>query len=115
MRYSRLACGVAVSATLVLAACGTRLPDSAFTQPAHPVTTTTATSPSPSSSTTGNTASDVGVTPTTITIGEIASITNPFDPGEFVGPTYGLQAFVRYTNAHGGVHGRQVVLKVCND
>jgi ABC-type branched-subunit amino acid transport system substrate-binding protein len=115
MRYSRLACGVAVSATLVLAACGTRLPDSAFTQPAHPVATSTATSPSPSSSTTGNTASDVGVTPTTITIGEIASITNPFDPGEFVGPTYGLQAFVRYTNAHGGVHGRQLVLKVCND
>jgi branched-chain amino acid transport system substrate-binding protein len=115
MRYSRLACGLAVSATLVLASCGTRLPNSAFTQPAHPIATSTTTSPSPSGSPTGNTASDVGVTPTTITIGEIASITNPFDPGEFVGPTYGLQAFVRYTNAHGGVHGRQLILRVCND
>ena len=27
----------------------------------------------------------------------------------------GLQAFVRYTNAHGGVHGRQLVLRTCDD
>ena len=62
-----------------------------------------------------NTASDVGVTPTTITIGNIVSKTNPFDPRAFVGPSYGLQAFVHWTNAHGGVHGRQLVLKTCDD
>jgi ABC-type branched-subunit amino acid transport system substrate-binding protein len=62
-----------------------------------------------------NTASDVGVTPTTITIGNIVSKTNPFDPRAFVGPAYGLQAFVRWTNAHGGIHGRQLVLKTCDD
>jgi branched-chain amino acid transport system substrate-binding protein len=62
-----------------------------------------------------NTASDIGVTPTTITIGNISSKDNVFDPRAFVGPIYGLQAFVRWTNAHGGIHGRQIILKTCND
>ena len=62
-----------------------------------------------------NTASDVGVTPTTITIGNIVSRTNPFDPRAFVGPAYGIAAFVHWINAHGGVHGRQLVLKTCDD
>jgi ABC-type branched-subunit amino acid transport system substrate-binding protein len=120
MRPSRLTCALAVSATLALAACGTRLPDSAFSPTATPIAgaTTGPTAPATagtSSSAAANTASDVGVTPTTITIGEIASSTNPFDPQAFVGPTYGLLAFVRYTNAHGGIDGRQLVLKTCND
>ncbi len=63
----------------------------------------------------GNTASDIGVTPTTITVGNIVSKTNPFDPRAFVGPTYGLEAFIHWTNAHGGVHGRQLVLRFCDD
>ena len=62
-----------------------------------------------------NTASDVGVTPTTITIGNIVSKTNPFDPRAFVGPSYGLQAYVNWVNAHGGVHGRKLILKTCDD
>src|SRR3954466_6655500 len=41
-----------------------------------------------------NTASDVGVTASTITIGNIVSKTNPFDPRAFVGPSYGIEAFV---------------------
>ncbi|MBV9291426.1 MAG: ABC transporter substrate-binding protein [Frankiales bacterium] len=147
----------AAGSVLVLAACGTRLPDSAFVRAQQQVGGTSAgpgggplpsggvVAPSgvrpstgasgpaggpssgpnpggggPSSQSTGgggahNTASDVGVTPTTITIGEIASISNPFDPRAFVGPSYGLEAFVRWTNAHGGIHGRQLVLKTCND
>lgn len=101
---------------LGLTACGTRLPDSAFTAPppaagSAPATpNSTASAPLP-----GDTASDVGVTPTTITIGEIVSRTNPFDPTAFVGPMYGLDAFVRYTNAHGGIHGRQIILRTCDD
>jgi ABC-type branched-subunit amino acid transport system substrate-binding protein len=63
----------------------------------------------------GNTASAPGVTARTITIGNISSRTNPFDPRAFVGPLYGLEAFVRYVNAHGGIHGRQLVLKTCDD
>ena len=62
-----------------------------------------------------NTASDVGVTPTTITIGNIISKTNPFDPRAFVGPGYGLEAYVNWVNAHGGVHGRKLILKTCDD
>ena len=152
---------VAVS-TLVLTACGTRLPDSDFVQaqqqqagvPGASVPSASAgpggvvTGPGGSSSgsggtgsggtgsTTGgtggtgstntggtgttnsgaaNTASDTGVTATTITIGNIISKTNPFDPRAFVGPGYGLQAFVDWTNAHGGVHGRKLILKTCDD
>ena len=116
MRHSRLFGALAVSAVLGLAACGTRLPDSAFTSPPQPVAGSTAgPGASPSSSAAANTASDVGVTPTTITIGQIASSTNPFDPQAFDGPVYGLQAFVNYTNAHGGVNGRKLVLKTCDD
>jgi hypothetical protein len=57
-----------------------------------------------------NTASDVGVTATTITLGTISSRTNAFDPTAFVGPTYGVQAFVDDLNRHGGLHGRTVRL-----
>lgn len=118
-RHLRMVPILAVSGSLALAACGTRLPDSAFssssaapsTQPSSPGASPT----SGSSAATGNTASDVGVTPTTISIGQISSSTNPFDPQAFVGPGYGLEAFVRYINAHGGVHGRQLVLHTCDD
>ncbi len=68
-----------------------------------------------SGSSKGNTASAPGVTATTITIGNISSKTNPFDPRAFVGSLYGLEAFVRYTNAHGGIHGRQLIIKSCDD
>jgi branched-chain amino acid transport system substrate-binding protein len=144
----------------VLAACGTRLPDSAFVQAQQqagaPVATGPSGQPLPGASVgpgggsvpgggtlpgggpsggsignggnggnsngnrsggggAGNTASDVGVTATTITIGSISSRTNPFDPRAFVGSLYGIEAFVRWTNAHGGIHGRQLVLKTCDD
>lgn len=65
---------------------------------------------------THNTASDRGVTATTITIGNIVSKTNPFDPRAFVGPSYGIEAFVHWTNAHGGINGRKLVLApTCDD
>ena len=146
------------ASSLVLAACGTRLPDTAFVQAQQqqaggPVATGPSGEPLPGVSTApngkvvggggsvpgggtsaapsggtgpggtgpggsggaGNTASDTGVTATTITIGAISSKTNPFDPRAFVGPLYGIEAFVRWTNAHGGIHGRQLVLKTCDD
>jgi branched-chain amino acid transport system substrate-binding protein len=161
MPHSRLLPALVVTSMLVLAACGTRLPNDAFapqqvvggatTGPAGAGGTTSSTGPNatgskgpggpgnvggsagpngtgpggqtgpngtgPGGRTGGahNTASATGVTPTTITIGEIVSRTNPFDPRAFVGPSYGLQAFVRYTNAHGGIHGRQLILKTCDD
>jgi ABC-type branched-subunit amino acid transport system substrate-binding protein len=111
--------GLALLAVLGLAACGTRESSSAFTSLTPPATAPAATASASTSPTTnpgaGNTASAPGVTPTTITIGEIVSRTNLFDPTAFVGPSYGLEAFVRYTNAHGGIHGRQIILKTCDD
>jgi branched-chain amino acid transport system substrate-binding protein len=62
-----------------------------------------------------NTASDVGVTATTITLGTISSRTNPFDPTAFVGPLYGAQAFVAALNRRGGINGRSVRLVSCDD
>jgi branched-chain amino acid transport system substrate-binding protein len=159
MRRSRILPIVAVSAMLGLAACGTRLPDSAFAPQGRVVagssvgpngqvigphgsttksgngggqsgsTTRSGSGSGPAGSNQGgsgphsgnggstahNFASDTGVTATTITIGQIISRTNPFDPRAFVGPMYGLEAFVRYTNAHGGIDGRQLVLKTCDD
>jgi branched-chain amino acid transport system substrate-binding protein len=132
MRRARLrrtsAVATAAVALVALAACGTRLPDRDFVTPTQPPTVGARPTLSPSSSSTssstptdgssagqGNPASAPGVTPTTITIGQIVSRTNLFDPGGFSGPGYGLEAFVRYTNAHGGLHGRQLVLKTCDD
>ena len=62
-----------------------------------------------------NTASDVGVTPTTITLGTISSRSNAFDPTAFVGPLYGVQAWVDEVNRNGGIHGRTVRLVSCDD
>ncbi|MCW2543586.1 MAG: amino acid/amide transporter substrate-binding protein family, partial [Frankiales bacterium] len=71
--------------------------------------------PTAGASAAANTASDVGVTTTTIRLGTISSRTNAFDPTAFVGPTYGIQAFVDDLNRHGGVHGRTVQLFSCDD
>jgi ABC-type branched-subunit amino acid transport system substrate-binding protein len=62
-----------------------------------------------------NTASAIGVTPTTITLGTISSRSNAFDPSAFVGPQYGAQAFVDDLNRRGGIAGRTVRLVACDD
>jgi ABC-type branched-subunit amino acid transport system substrate-binding protein len=53
------------------------------------------------------TLSGPGVTPTTITIGEITTITGPV-PGLFQGANDGLDAWAAWVNANGGLDGRQV-------
>lgn len=62
-----------------------------------------------------NTASDIGVTPTTIKLGTVSSITNAFDPTAFVGPQFGAAAWVDEINRRGGIHGRSVELLTCDD
>ncbi len=62
-----------------------------------------------------NTASDIGVTPTTIRVGNISSRSNPFDPRAFVGPYLGAKAFFQNLNAHGGVNGRKIDFYACDD
>jgi ABC-type branched-subunit amino acid transport system substrate-binding protein len=142
---------IVLTACALLSACGTRLPDKAFTAAEEaPAGTPVATAPgalasgpmplggsaAPTATTaatdqngqgvapgTGvahpgaprNTASDVGVTPTTITLGTISSRSNAFDPSAFVGPQYGAEAFVDDLNRQGGIAGRTVRLVACDD
>src|SRR5438874_2763182 len=62
-----------------------------------------------------NTASDVGVTPTSIKIGNITSIQGQFGPDAFSPSLYGLQAWANGVNARGGVNGRKVSIDTCDD
>ena len=135
-------------AAVMLAACGTRLPDSAFENAAHQTTKTTrgesfgpgefatdttlagdtprgpgqqpgsVTNPRTGARTPAadapNTASDVGVTAATLTIGNITA-ENGVLGDAFAPAVRGLRAWVAYTNAHGGVRGRKIVLKTCDD
>lgn len=60
------------------------------------------------------TLSGPGVTATTITIGQIATTTGPV-PGLFQGAFDGLDAWVAWVNANGGIAGRQVKIDRVDD
>lgn len=101
---------LAAAVALAAAGCGTWLPDSAFhrtTPTTPPASSSPSSAPSPGP--------DVGVTSSTIRIGNIASRTNFFDPRAFVGPYYGVKAFVAAANAAGGINGRRLELVTCDD
>jgi branched-chain amino acid transport system substrate-binding protein len=141
---------------LVLAACGTRLPDEAFvedpeeallegeqaaegltdgvtdtvdgtTEDTVPGAEATAGGDGGDGGTTGGTtggtgggasgpnqASDVGITATTITLGNITAESG-FLGDAFAPAVRGLRAWVQATNAKGGLNGRQIILKTCDD
>ncbi len=91
----------------LVAACGTRVGPPA----AEPVV------PGPSSTApaSGNTASDTGVTPTTITVGNLVSRTSPLGPDAFSGSYYGATAYFDALNRAGGINGRKVEVVPCDD
>jgi len=92
---------LAVLATAgLLAACGSSTKVSSGT------TTTAAGS---GALTAGNTASAPGVTPTTVTVGQIADISQPVT-GLFKSAQVGVEAYFDYINSQGGVYGRKLVL-----
>ena len=62
-----------------------------------------------------NTASDVGVTATTIDVGNIVTKSGSFGPDQFTAFYYGAAAYFDYLNAHGGINGRRVNFKTCDD
>ena len=94
----RLGATVTVAGVLLAAACGTRLPDSAFVGSGRPSPTATVQTPA-----------------ATLRIGNIVSKTNFFDPRAFVGSYYGVKAYVDTVNAEGGVNGYRLVLISCDD
>ena len=60
------------------------------------------------------TASDVGITPETITIGQVTQVSGPV-PGLFEGSVHGINAWVAYQNSIGGLAGRKVRVDVRDD
>ena len=150
---------IVAALALVLAACGTRLPDSAFQgsgpnsdrngqqalagatgdqssqstnesgtlensgRGANGVTTAagvgTGGGVGNGSATGGsggvNTSSDVGVTPTSIKIGNITSILGFQGPDVLSPSLYGLESYVEALNARGGINGRKIDFHTCDD
>lgn len=110
---------IAITAGLVLAACGGSSHSSGTTSTTAASGSTTtaappATSGSTASSSAGGAATAPGVTATSITVGNVSSITGPI-PGIFQGAPYGVEAYFDYVNAHGGVDGRQLRVRSLDD
>jgi branched-chain amino acid transport system substrate-binding protein len=99
---------------LLAAACGTRV--SAPPQALPPVTAApSGAAPSAGSPATSNPGSDIGVTPTTITVGLLVSRTSPLGPDVFSGSYYGAAAYFDTLNQQGGINGRKVKVVPCDD
>jgi ABC-type branched-subunit amino acid transport system substrate-binding protein len=62
----------------------------------------------------GSPGSGPGVTPTQITVGNIATINGPV-PGLFAGARYGAEAVAAYINSQGGICGRELVVDSADD
>jgi len=56
------------------------------------------------------TASEVGITATTIRIAVVADVDTPLAPGLFQGSVNGVKGWAKYINANGGLAGRKVVV-----
>ena len=59
-------------------------------------------------------ATDVGVSATEITVGNVSTVGGPV-PGLFAGAPRGVQAFAAYVNGRGGIHGRSLKVLVADD
>ena len=56
------------------------------------------------------TATEVGVTATTVRIAVVADVNTPLAPGLFQGSVDGVKGWAKYVNANGGLAGRKVVV-----
>lgn len=83
------------------------------TNPSNSTSSTTASS-SPASSGAGGGSETLGVTPTSISVGQVDTLSGPV-PGLFQGAEDGTQAYLDYVNSTGGVDGRKIHLDVKDD
>jgi ABC-type branched-subunit amino acid transport system substrate-binding protein len=97
---------VVIVVGVVAAACGGGSSNSSST-------TTTSSGPT-TSAPSGGTASDVGITPNQVTVGNVSILSGPV-PGLFQGAPNGADAFFAYQNSLGGVNGRKIVVKSSDD
>jgi substrate-binding family protein len=74
-------------------------------------TTTTVKSASSADCSVPRQSSEVGVSPTTITVSVVADVQNGFRPGLFKGSWDGVKAWGDYINSQGGLACRQIVVK----
>jgi len=77
-------------------------------------TSSTATTAAAAASKCGSTplqATDIGITPTTITVEVMADVGSPLAPGLFQGNFDAMNAFAKYVNAHGGIACRTLVVR----
>ncbi|NGN67335.1 ABC transporter substrate-binding protein [Streptomyces sp. A7024] len=95
----RAAAVLAALGILLSAACGSRLPESDFTdRPTGPA-------PQPTGEAKGE----------PVKVGIITSATSPVGGETFVGPRDGARAYFAALNKRGGVHGRPVEAVICDD
>jgi len=98
---------IVVTVGLVAAACG----GGSSSSSSSTTTTSAASTTAPPS---GGTASDIGVTPNQVTVGNVSILSGPV-PGLFQGAPNGADAFFAYQNSVGGVNGRKITLKSSDD
>jgi hypothetical protein len=108
--------GVLLVIALLAAGCGSgkKIGGGASTDTTTPAgNTAAANTPTTSDQckTTKLTSSEVGVSPTTITVTVVADTGSPLRPGLFQGSVDGMNAWGNYINAHGGLACRKVVVK----
>ena len=103
---------VLLAVVLLAAACGGGKKINAPSSTSTP--TNTAETTSDVCKTTQLTASEVGVTPTTITVTVVADTGSSLRPGLFQGSVDGVKAWAKYINANGGLACRQVVVKAAD-
>jgi hypothetical protein len=114
MRHARwLAIGAAVMMLGTACGGGKKIGESASTTAGAGAGDGATTTSGAASKCTGATlqASDVGVTPQTITITVMADTGSTIRPGLFQGSVDGVKAWAKYQNAQGGLACRQVVVK----
>jgi hypothetical protein len=109
----RLRVGViAMALVFIFAACGggKKVTDSGGGT-TTPNSATGVTKPAACTNGTALTSSEIGVTPTTITVTVMADSQNAVKPGLFQGSIEAVKAWANYINANGGLACRQVVVK----
>jgi hypothetical protein len=104
-------CVLATALVLVVTACGGGSSGGSSSGGGLGGATTTAPAANSACKTTPLKSTEVGVTPTTITVTVVADVVNGFRPGLFKGSWDGVKAWGDYMNSQGGLACRKVVVK----
>ena len=111
MTRTRFVAGLAAVLLLGAACSRSSKPTTAASSPTAAAAAATTSTSSPGSCNVPLTATDVGVTPTTITIEVMADVGSSLAPGLFQGNLDAINAFAAYLNQRGGLACRHVVVR----